>query len=411
LPSEGLELPTLEIPSLNIPRLCLVVLIGVPDDLRADFARRHFAPEEVQISLETASERLSRGLLTVLNAPHLRALERAGAAQLARDQNVQAVALVLDPPLADLDNQTRQNVTDLHRELGGHDSPGLRVEGFRTAHRLRSWAELEHIHLRRVPLNPDHRELHGPFDLIGDVHGCLPELLELLSELGYTVDEQSEVKPPAGRTAIFLGDLGDRGPDSPGVLRLVMGMVQAGTALCVQGNHDAKLLRALQGHAVKVTHGLEVTLAQLSREPPEFMDVVRDFLTALPHHLLLDDGRLVAVHAGLPAHLQGRDSGRVWSFALYGDVERQGKSENGLPIRRDWAAEYHGPALVAYGHTPVQQPRWKNHTVNLDTGCVFGGQLSALSYPELTTRSVPARAVYREAGRALMEVEPDERGV
>ena len=139
--------------------------------------------------------------------------------------------------------------------------------------------------------------------------------------------------------------------------------------------------------------------------------MVRDFLIALPHHLLLDDGRLVAVHAGLPAHLQGRDSGRVWSFALYGDVERQGKSENGLPIRRDWAAEYHGPALVAYGHTPVQQPRWKNHTVNLDTGCVFGGQLSALLYPELTTRSVPARAIYREANRALMEVEPDERGV
>ena len=418
MPSEGLELPTLEIPSLNIPRLCLVVLIGVPDDLRADFARRHFAPEEVQTSLEAASERLSRGLLTVLNAPHLRALERAGAAQLARDQNVQAVALVLDPPLADLDDQsdaqsdaqTRQNVTDLHRELGGHDSPGLRVEGFRTAHRLRSWAELEHIHLRRVPLNPDRRELHGPFDLIGDVHGCLPELLELLSELGYTAGEQSEVKPPAGRTAIFLGDLGDRGPDSPGVLRLVMGMVQAGTALCVQGNHDAKLLRALQGHAVKATHGLEITLAQLSYEPPEFLDAVQAFLTALPHHLLLDDGRLVAAHAGLPAHLQGRDSGRVWSFALYGDVERQGKSENGLPIRRDWAAEYHGPALVAYGHTPVQQPRWKNRTVNLDTGCVFGGQLSALLYPELTTRSVPAGAVYREAGRALMEVKPDERG-
>ena len=410
MPSEGLELPAPEIPSLNIPRLCLVVLIGVPDDLRADFARRNFAPEEVQTSLGAASDRLSHGLLTVLNAPHLRALERAGAAQLARDQNVQAVALVLDPPLADLDDQTRQNVADLHRELGGHDSPGLRVEGFRTAHRLRSWAELEHIHLRRVPLNPDHRELHGPFDLIGDVHGCLPELLELLSELGYTVSEQSEVKPPAGRTAIFLGDLGDRGPDSPGVLRLVMGMVQAGTALCVQGNHDAKLLHALQGHAVKVTHGLEVTLAQLSREPPEFMDVVRDFLIALPHHLLLDDERLVAVHAGLPAHLQGRDSGRVWSFALYGDVERQGKSENGLPIRKDWAAEYYGPALVAYGHTPVQQPRWKNHTVNLDTGCVFGGQLSALSYPELTTRSVPARSVYREAGRALMEVKPDERG-
>ena len=234
-------------------------------------------------------------------------------------------------------------------------------------------------------------------------------LLELLSTLGYRADDLN-ITPPADRSLIFLGDLGDRGPDTPGVLRLVMGMVQAGTALCVQGNHDAKLLRALQGHPVRATHGLEVSLEQLSYEPPEFTDAVRDFLTALPHHLLLDDGRLVAAHAGLPAHLQGRDSGRVWSFALYGDVERQGQGETGLPLRRDWAATYHGPALVAYGHTPVQQPRWKNRTVNLDTGCVFGGQLSALRYPELTTVSVPAGAVYREAGRALMEVGPEERG-
>ena len=388
-----------------------MVLIGVQDELRAEFASRHFALEEVQTSLEGAAERLTRGLLTVLDAPHLRALERVGAVQLARDQNVQAVALVLDPPLAGLNMQTRQKVADLHRELGGHDSPGLRVEGFLTIYRLRSRAELDGANLRRVPLKPDRRGLHGPFDLIGDVHGCLPELLELLTELGYTVSDALEVTPPAGRTLVFLGDLTDRGPDSPSVLRLVMGMLAAGTALCVQGNHDAKLLRALQGHAVKVTHGLEVTLAQLSHETPEFADAVRDFLAALPHHLLLDDGHLVAAHAGLPTYLQGRDSGRVWSFALYGDVERQGHDANGLPVRRDWAAGYHGPALVAYGHTPVQQARWKNRTVNLDTGCVFGGQLSALRYPELTTVSVPARAVYREAGRALIEVEARERGL
>lgn len=403
---------------LDIPALSLIVLIGVPDELRADFARRHFADEEVQTSLEAAAQRLSRGLLTVLDAPHLRALERAGAAQLARDQNVQAVALVLDPPLDTSDMQTRQDVADLHRELGGHDSPGLRVEGFRTAHRLRSRAELDGVQLRRVPLKPDRRDLHGPFDLIGDVHGCLPELLSLLGKLGYAVSgytvsgalDSLHVTPPAGRTLVFLGDLGDRGPDTPGVLRLVMGMVQSGTALCVQGNHDAKLLRALQGHPVRATHGLEVSLEQLSYEPPEFTDAVQTFLTALPHHMLLNEGRLVAAHAGLPAHLQGRDSGRVWSFALYGDVERQGKDEDGLPIRKDWAAEYHGPALVAYGHTPVQQPRWKNRTINLDTGCVFGGQLSALRYPELLTVSVPAESVYREAGRALMEVGPEERG-
>ena len=164
-------------------------------------------------------------LLTVLNAPHLRAAERAGAVGLAREQNVQAVALV--PPLADPDapagSQARQDVADLHRELGGPDSPGLCAEGFRTVYRLLNG--LEGGQFRRVPLPPDHRELPGPFDLIGDIHDCLPELLSLLSGLGYAVNEELEVVRPAGRTLVFLGDLTDRGPDSPGVLRLVMSTV------------------------------------------------------------------------------------------------------------------------------------------------------------------------------------------
>ncbi|WP_407569833.1 metallophosphoesterase [Deinococcus altitudinis] len=377
------------------------------DGLRAEFARRHFSPAEVQTTLEGAAQRLAAGLLTVLDAPHLRAADRAEAVRLARDHDVQSVALVLDPELHGPDE--RPAVALLRGGLGGPESPGLHAEGFRTVYRLRALAELEGAQLRRVPLPPDHRELPGPFDLIGDVHGCLPELLSLLEQLGYGLEGET-VRPPAGRTLVFLGDLTDRGPDSPGVLRLVTAMVRAGTALCVQGNHDAKLLRALQGHAVQVTHGLEVTLDQFTRQPPGFAETVKAFLAGLPSHLLLDSARLVAAHAGLPAQLQGRDSRRVWAFALYGDVDRSAPpSLDGLPNRRDWAAEYPGSALVAYGHTPVQFPRWKNRTVNLDTGCVFGGQLSALRYPELTTVSVPARAVYREAGRVPVEVPPEER--
>lgn len=392
---------------LAIPALSLVILIGVSDETRSDFARRHFAPEEVQTTLGGAAQRLENGLLAVLNAPHVQATDREAALHLAREQGVQAVGMVLDPEVPGRDE--RRQMALLRSGLGGPDSPGLHAEGFRTVYRLHNRAELEGTELRRVPLKPDRRGLHGPFDLIGDVHGCLPELLSLLEGLGYVLGGETPTPPP-GRTLVFLGDLTDRGPDSPGVLRLVMGMVRAGTALCVQGNHDAKLLRALQGHAVKVTHGLEVTLDQFTRQPPDFAETVKVFLAGLPSHLLLDSGRLVAAHAGLPAHLQGRDSRRVWAFALYGDVDRSGSPALGsLPIRRDWAAEYHGSALVAYGHTPVQFPRWKNRTVNLDTGCVFGGQLSALRYPELRTMSVPARAVYRQAGRALTPVSPEEQ--
>ncbi len=390
---------------LDLPALCLVVLLGVQDDLRAEFAERHFSAAEVQTTLEGAALRLDLGLLTVLNAPHLRPADRAEAVQLARDHDVQVVALVLDP---ELHGPEHAQMTLLRGGLGGHDSPGLHAEGFRRVYRFPR--PLEDVQFRRVPLPPDRRELPGPFDLIGDVHGCLPELLELLALLGYSVAEDLSVTPPAGRTLVFLGDLTDRGPDSPGVLHLAMGMVAAGTALCVQGNHDAKLLRALEGHAVQITHGLEVTLEQFGRQPPGFAETVKAFLAGLPSHLLLDSGNLVAAHAGLPAHLQGRDGRRVWAFALYGDVDRSGPpSSDGLPNRRDWAAGYHGPALVAYGHTPVRWPRWKNRTVNLDTGCVFGGQLSALRYPELETLSVAARAVYREAGRAFIEVGEEER--
>jgi diadenosine tetraphosphatase ApaH/serine/threonine PP2A family protein phosphatase len=382
-----------------------VVLIGVSHEVRDRFARRHFAPEEVQTTLEGAAERLEHGLLTVLSASHLQAADREAAPGLARRHDVKAVGIVLDPEVSGPDEHRQAAL--LRGGLGGLESPGLYAEGFRIVHRLCSPAELDSTEFRRVPLPPDRRELHGPFDLIGDVHGCLPELLALLSELGYTYRD-GVVTPPPGRTLVFLGDLTDRGPDSPGVLRLVMGMVASGAALCVQGNHDAKLLRALQGHAVQVTHGLEITLEQFASQPSGFAEAAQSFLTGLPSHLLLDGGKLVAAHAGLPASLQGRDSRRVWAFALYGDVDRS-RPGDGLPVRRDWAAEYGGAALVAYGHTPVQWPRWKNRTVNLDTGCVFGGLLSALRYPELNTVSVRAEATYRESGRALTPVPPEER--
>ena len=382
--------------TIELPALALVVIMGVPAQARASLSARLFGPQERCASLRAAQERLIHGQLAVLEGPYLHAHERAELVALAHAYEVEASALVLDLAPEGADGAARQASAALRAGLGGADSPALRVEGFASVRRLRSQAALEAVQLALVPLKPDRRELIGPFDLIGDVHGCLTELRELLQKLGYQVTDALEVIAPPGRTAVFLGDLVDRGPDSAGVLRLVMGMAAAGTALCVCGNHDAKLRRALTGHRVGRTHGLEVTLDQLAEQPPEFSVQVSDFLAALPHHLVLDGGRLVAAHAGLPQRFQGRDSGRVRAFALYGDTERS-QDDDGPPLRRDWAAEYHGAALVAYGHTPVPRPRWKHQTVNLDTGCVFGGALSALRYPELETSSVKAGAVYREA--------------
>ncbi len=234
-----------------------------------------------------------------------------------------------------------------------------------------------------------------PYDLIGDVHGCRSELETLLTKLGWEDDHH-----PGGRTAVFVGDLVDRGPDTPGVLRRVMAMVDAGTALCVQGNHEAKLVRALRGGDVRVAHGLAQSLEQLAREPAEFRERAREFMAGLPYQLSLDDGRLVVAHAGLREDLHGVDSGRARSFALYGDTTGQ-RDEYGLPVRLPWQDDYRGGATVVYGHTPVLEARWVHNTICLDTGVVFGGRLTALRYPERELVDVPAEQQWCAPGRPL----------
>jgi calcineurin-like phosphoesterase family protein len=166
-----------------------------------------------------------------------------------------------------------------------------------------------------------------PYDLIGDVHGCRSELETLLADLGW-----DGVHHPEGRTAVFVGDLVDRGPDTPGVLRLVMAMADAGTGLSVQGNHEAKLVRALHGAGVRTSHGLQESLDQLHAQPAEFREQARAFMARLPHQLTLDGGRLLVAHAGLREDLHGSDSPRARSFALYGDTTGR-SDEYGLPVR------------------------------------------------------------------------------
>ena len=280
---------------------------------------------------------------------------------------------------------------------------GLQREGFRHVYVLESPEEVEAAEVERRRMWTDHRDQTGPFDIIGDVHGCIDELLALLEKLGYTVTLVTrptgelgyEVQAPEGRKAIFLGDLVDRGPDVPAVLRLAMDMAAAGTALCVPGNHDVKLVRKLRGRNVQITHGLADSLEQLERESSEFRERVTGFLDGLVSHLVLDGGRLVAAHAGMRAEMQGRASRAVRDFALYGETTGE-TDEFGLPVRYRWAADYRGAATVVYGHTPVPEPEWLNRTLNIDTGCVFGGRLTALRYPELEIVSVPAARVYAE---------------
>ena len=251
-----------------------------------------------------------------------------------------------------------------------------------------------------VPLDVDRRADTSAFDIIGDVHGCAAELEQLLCQLGYQVTwgasegtRQVSVTPPEGRKAIFVGDLVDRGPNTPDVLRIAMRLVGDAAGYCVQGNHERKLLRALEGGDVTVRHGLAESLGQISCEPPSFAREVRSFLDNLPSHVWLDGGHLVVAHAGIKAEMIGRESRSVSHFTLFGDTTGE-IDQLGLPVRREWAASYSGGTAIVYGHTPVRVPGWLNNTLCLDTGCVFGGALSAMRWPEREIVRKPADRVW-----------------
>lgn len=251
----------------------------------------------------------------------------------------------------------------------------------------------------------DRRDLSGPFDIIGDVHGCCDELEELLTLLGYRVDWQGKdvhVTPPPGRTLVFVGDLVDRGPRTPDVLRIAMSMAAQGTALCVEGNHDNKFLRWLSGANVKPAHGLQASIDQMAEEDPAFRATVRKFLGSLPPYLWLDGGTLVVAHAGLKQEMIGKSGGKVRSFALYGDTT--GETDGfGNPVRRNWALEYRGDAAIVYGHVAAPEVQAANNTWCIDTGCCFGGALTALRWPARELVGVPARKVWFEGSRPLAE--------
>jgi polynucleotide kinase-phosphatase len=356
--------------------------------------------------------RLRRGLLTVVDATNVQPAARASLIKLARSHDVLVDAIVLDVPASvAVDRNTRRPDRDFgrqvverqHRDLA-RSLARMSKEGFRRVHVLRGPDQIASAEISRERPWNDRTDLHGPFDVIGDVHGCASELRTLLTELGWRLDFDEGVAVgaahPQGRQAVFVGDLVDRGPDTPGVLRLVMGMVAAGSALCVSGNHEAKLVRALRGQQVTVSHGLADSLAQLGSETDDFRGRALIFMDGLISHYVLDDGRLVVAHAGLKESYHGRSSGRVRAFALYGDTTGE-TDEYGLPVRYPWAQDYRGQAMVVYGHTPVPRAEWVNNSICLDTGVVFGGALTALRYPEREIVSVPAEQEWYEPVRPL----------
>jgi protein phosphatase len=373
---------------ITIPELSLVLLGGPSGSGKSSFGRKHFLPTEVVSSdfcrglvsdnendqsatgdafdlLHTIlRKRLARGKLTVVDATNVQPEARKSLIEIAREFHLIPVAIIFDLPerLCHDRNATRPD-----RQFGPHvvrnqcqqlrrSMRGLEREGIRHVFKLSSPDEVDAATIERQPLWNNRKSEHGPFDIIGDVHGCFDELTDLLALLGYTLSVQEgeyALESPAGRKLVFVGDLVDRGPGTPQVLKLVSTLVQSGQAFCVPGNHDIKLVKALKGRSVQMTHGLAESMQQLGAESEDFRKRMAKFLDDLVSHYVFDDGNLVVAHAGLKESMQGRGSGRVREFALFGETTGE-TDEFGLPVRYNWAADYRGKALVVYGHTDAR---------------------------------------------------------
>ena len=308
---------------IEIPELCLVVLVGGSSSGKSTFARRYFKSTEVlssdffrgmitdnendqEVSGEafellylTAKKRLSHGKLTVVDATNLRKEDRRKVLAIAKEENVHAAAIVFDLPdeLLLARNRERtdrvlpERVIRHHRRELRQSAKGLKREGFRFVYFIDSEEKADNAEIVRTKLWNDRKDWHGPFDIIGDVHGCCDELERLLEKLGY-VKTEAGYAHPGERKAAFLGDFCDRGNRNADVLRLVMDMVKAGNAFAVVGNHDAKLLKYLQGKEIKQAYGIEKTITELEARGEDFKAEAAAFLDGLISHYVLDDGEL-----------------------------------------------------------------------------------------------------------------------
>ncbi|MEO0684095.1 MAG: AAA family ATPase, partial [Cyanobacteria bacterium J06649_11] len=329
---------------ITIPELSLVTLIGASGSGKSSFAKKHFQPFEVlssdfcrglvsndensqaaskdafDVLHYIACKRLAAAKLTVIDATNVQKEDRKYYVNLAREYHCLPVAIVLNLP-EHICHQRNQQRPD--RQFGSHvvqrhvqnlrrSLRGLQKEGFRYVYVLNSIEEIEAVEIKRQPLWNNRKHEHGPFDIIGDIHGCCDELELLLEKLGYCKDviyNVSTYHHPEGRKALFLGDLVDRGPRILDTVKLVKSMVEAGSAICVPGNHEHKLLRKIRGKKVKINHGLEQTVAEIEALSPEvrepFLKEVEQFIDSLVSHFVLDDGKLVVAHAGMREEMQG----------------------------------------------------------------------------------------------------------
>ena len=391
-------------PVLTIPSPALILMVGPAATGKTFFCRRHFPAAAIvswdecreaarsrreerrddaalQLAHQRLEARLRRRRLAVLDGRGLERASRLAARAIAHHHHLPAIAVGIGAPAT------------LRLALG--------KEGYAAVHHLRDAAAIDRTRVTLVPLPCDRSSDHGPFDIIGDVHGCAAELLALLRRLGYR-RRSGTFRHPGGRRALFLGDLVDRGPRIIDAATIAMDMTSDGAALAVPGNHDVELAALLRGGGSTPGPGTVMSLAQIAAAVPEVRRRFRRrfpaYVDRLPAHLLLDGGRLAVAHAGLLGEHIGRDSEAVRRFAVHG-ITLGETDRYGLPIRVHWATAYRGRPFFVYGHTAVPRPDAVGATLNIDTGCCYGGALTAFRWPERRVVQVRASRIHYRSPR------------
>jgi protein phosphatase len=424
---------------ITLNELGLVLLIGPTGSGKTRLASRLFAPHESvsmdacralvsgdaedQSATRDASDvaeriieaRLRRRLLTVVDATNVRHEDRQRWIMIAERTHTIVSAIVLDPGMSFCHKNSRERegtrysprAVEQHHNLLSRDKRKLgKAYGIRNAVWLSSPEEIDQASLVRRKSFNDLRDASGPFDVIGDIHGMTDELEALLSKLGWSLSWNGEgeqriaaLSHPEGRKLVFIGDAVDRGPRSLDALRIMRSAIETGVGYAVASNHDARISRWLRGQSVSVGGGIETTQAEFEGLSEAFRVSMGEFIDALPAHYVFDGGNLVVAHAGIEEPMILGASKAMREFAVYGPKtppNAEGKSE-----RVDWAKDYRGKASIVYGHVACDEAVWFKNTICIDTAAVYGGELTALRWPEKELVSVSSSRAYAELDKPL----------
>ncbi|WP_211655763.1 polynucleotide kinase-phosphatase [Planococcus alpniumensis] len=347
--------------------------------------------------------------LVMVDATHLRSEDRKRYIALAKKNHVAIQAIVFDVPeriLTDRD-EDRDNPRGKRRikqqyQIFRNEKRFIKKEGFASVYTIKDILDVE---VFRHP-NPVEVEIENGIDIIGDVHGCYDELIELLEKIGYAENEEGFYEHPEGRKFVSIGDVMSRGPASLETMCFFLKHVKSGRALMVDSNHGWKIARWLDGRQVVLSHGDERVEEELSvyeeREGIEKAQKLKlqlkEFLLEAPsHYVFTKNGvrTLVCAHAGIKDSFIGKQSEAISDFCRYGDTG--GFDDNGKPLRKDWTVGHENRLLIVWGHDPKPKTLLINNTINIDQGVVFGGELTAYRYPERTFVSVKAKKDYSGA--------------